>query len=173
MVVVLTIVCIGLAVKVNRANSQKAAFNSLRRFPGIISYDYQCTQSQIEPPGPAWLRDMVGVDYFADIQRVCLDGGKDLKETEMAQIGTLTHLKSLRISGPGVTDSGIAHLKNLRQLEDLALVGKGVTDAGLAHLENLSNLRRLVLSKTQVTRAGVEELRRKLPDCEIVKSPQS
>jgi hypothetical protein len=47
-----------------------------------------------------------------------------------------------------------------------------VTDAGLMHLRALAGLRELELEETQVSVAGVEDLRRALPDVEIVESVQ-
>ena len=44
-----------------------------------------------------------------------------------------------------------------------------ITDAGLVHLKGLTGLQTLNLAGTKVTDAGVAELKKALPNCEIIK----
>ena len=47
-------------------------------------------------------------------------------------------------------------------------VGPIVNDESLRHLTQLQNLQRLNLYHTFVTEAGVENLRKALPECEVI-----
>lgn len=51
----------------------------------------------------------------------------------------------------------------------LNLEVSSVTDAGLKELAQLKNLKRLVLTRTDVSDGGVEELKKALPNCEIIR----
>ena len=63
----------------------------------------------------------------------------------------------------------MAHLRGLTQLQGLFLDNTQVSDAGLAHLRGLTRLKRLYLNNSQVTDAGVNEVRKALPNVEIVR----
>ena len=54
-------------------------------------------------------------------------------------------------------------------MQTLLLQGTKVTDAGLGHLKGLTNLRTLYLFLTQITDAGIADLKKSLPNCEIIK----
>lgn len=68
-----------------------------------------------------------------------------------------------------LTDAGLVHLKALKKLRVLDLEDTAVTDGALVHLLSLKTLRMLNLRGTQVTDRGVEEIRRALPDCEVIR----
>ena len=61
------------------------------------------------------------------------------------------------------------HLEGLTNLKKLYLWDTQVTDAGLVHLVGLTNLKWLYLYGTQVTDAGLAELRKALPNCDIIR----
>jgi hypothetical protein len=144
-----------LAVRMAKARRQKEAVEAIRELGGIVLYDYNSDATvvisltrrlavlPVEPPGPAWAREILGVDFFSNVADVDMWG---------AQIGDV-------------------HLKHFRELSTLSIVDLSetqVTDAGLVHLEGLSNLTHLNLTRTRVTPEGVEKLQEALPDCEIV-----
>ena len=76
-------------------------------------------------------------------------------------------LEWLSLRRTWVGDVAIASLKDMTSLEHLDLERTRVSDRGLKSLEGLYNLRSLDLGRTKVTAAGAEELRKKLPKCEI------
>jgi len=189
-VLVCAVVCSWLAVQMQQARRQKEAVEALGHFTGCIFYDYQCSGRRWEPPGHAWLEEVLGEDFFADIEMV--SGLNDaLTDAEMEHLESLPRLRVLRMSGRGVTDAGLTHLEGLTQLRDLVLVDSHITDAGLVHLETLARLevlhlrwmpitdaglvhlkglkglRELSLHATRVTPEGVQRLRQALPECDI------
>ena len=68
-----------------------------------------------------------------------------------------------------ITDAGLVHLKGQSTLRSLNLRGTKITDAGLVHLKGLTNLQQLFLTDTQVTDTGVGDLKKALPNCNIIK----
>ncbi len=97
----------------------------------------------------------------------------DLSSTKVSDkgvevIGKAPNLKVLRLPETGITDASLDLLAGLSELESLNLYGTQVTTAGVAKLVTLPNLKRLYLWQTQVDEAGAEELRKKMPGCEIV-----
>ena len=60
------------------------------------------------------------------------------------------------------------HVGGLRRLKWLLLTGTKVSDPGMEHLKVLTELKALNLGNTHVTKEGIEELRKALPNCEII-----
>jgi len=127
------------------------------------------------------------------LQSLYLDGTA-VTDTGLAHLKDLKSLQSLYLRDTKVTDTGLAHLKDLKSLQTLDLAQcTAVTGAGLAHLKDLKSLQSLYLSntlvpdaalarlkefkslhllelyKTAVTDAGVSDLKKALPDCEILR----
>ncbi|MFC7335792.1 c-type cytochrome domain-containing protein [Haloferula chungangensis] len=97
----------------------------------------------------------------------------DLSATKVSdrgvdEIAKATKLKMLRLSETEVTDASLDKLAVLAELESLNLYGTKVTTEGVLKLATLPNLKRLYLWQTQVDEAGAEELRKEMPNCEIV-----
>jgi hypothetical protein len=186
-----------VAVRMKRTRQQDEAVEEITKFGGWALYDYQNGQfgdvrPTAEPPGPAWLRNLLGENFFATVVEVhfasplLTDRGLehlkglsqlrwlDLPGTQVTDSG-LEHLKGLKqlqilsLNDTKVTDAGLQHLKGLPQLEWLDLDGTQVTDAGLEHLKGLTHLWRLTLHRTNVTDQGENRLQRALPECEILR----
>lgn len=49
-------------------------------------------------------------------------------------------LRTLDLSGPGITDASLEHISRLRQLQTLVITQARITDAGLASLRSLDDL---------------------------------
>ena len=92
-----------------------------------------------------------------------------LTDAGLESVGTLTELGELRLNGTSVSAPGLARLKGLNKLERLHLQGcKRVGDASTAVLAVLTQLRVLDLKDTAVTAEGVAQLRKSLPQCQIL-----
>ena len=73
MLVLVAVLSVLMAWKTNQVRQQRKAIARVRELGGAVVYDYQyhyvSTKPIIEygamPPGPRWLRDLVGVDYFS------------------------------------------------------------------------------------------------------------
>ena len=165
--VVVTVFCIWLGIPVRQALDQKRAVEAIRKSGAQprISYEYQIDRSA--PPGPEWLRRLVGDDYFFTVVALELRG-PNINDSELAAIKWLTYTRWLDIDTTNVTDAGLVHLNGLTNLQRLNLIGTKVSDRGLEHLEVLTTLRWLNLSGTEVTDKGVKRLQQALPNCTIV-----
>ncbi len=183
-----------------KANQRRRAVEAIEELGGSVLYDYQVDTDgfpipNATPPGPAWFRNLVGVDFLADVINVSLwdpevyiqpvtdvdlihlkrlDEVKFvcLYETRITDAGLehlmgLTRLEWLNLSETQISDAGLVYLRGMTELDDLNLRGTQVTDAGLVHLKELADLGELDLKKTQVTNKGVKQLQQALPDCII------
>ena len=59
------------AVKMQRVRRQREAVSAIRAASGLVWYDYEVnarpTGSVPKPPGPAWMRKLLGDDCFAKV----------------------------------------------------------------------------------------------------------
>ena len=179
LVVAVSVPCCWLAVKMRDAQRQRRAVEAIRKAGGWawVGYDYEFDRfgnfppSQEQEPAPSWLRDLLGVDFFAEVEVVLLDD-TDFGDAGLQQVvGGLTNLQCLSLSKTQVTDAGLEHLKGLTNLDTLALNDTQMTDEGLAHLKGSVRLQYLYLGNTHVTDKGIEGIRTALPNCEVLESP--
>ncbi|WP_417374983.1 leucine-rich repeat domain-containing protein [Gimesia maris] len=140
-------------------------------------------QTEPQPPGPAWLRDFLGIDYFDDIIWVSAYPQADMRD--IRPLANLPHLESLEIEQSYV--SSLTPLANLKQLRCLSLIQCQITDVSpLAELTNLKylilaynpvndvkplhglkQLQFLFLNETNVSEADYQAIQKALPDCQI------
>ena len=132
---VVAFACAWFRCKMVAAERQKEAVAAIQQLDGVVMYG-------AKPPGPAWFRNLVGVDFLTDVVVV-------------------------RLNGPQITDAGLVPLHSLTRIEQLGLSRTQVNDAGLEHLKRLTKLEVLWLKDTQVTDDGIEKLRQVLPNCDI------
>lgn len=187
LLLLVTALCVALAVQVNRARAQREVADLIAKLGGKVVYDYQEAPGR-EPrwdakvPGPEWLKSRIGDDYFRRITAVY--GGKEpfsdetlkqlsrlhavrhlnlmysaISDERLRYIGRIRSLVSLALHGTNIGDEGVSHLSGLSRLRYLGLSGTHVGDAGLKHLSGLSGLEILELDETQVTDVGVAVLR--------------
>ena len=146
-----------------------------------VFFPYELGRSP--PPGPAWLRLLLGDDAFAEPKIECfgtrgnlrrleefprltrlqliLGSVEDMKE--MASLGELHHLTYLELATDYFGDAAIAHLAGLERLEELDLRGALVSDGGLRAIAGLQSLRvlrvgsrRVESDVPEITDAGME-----------------
>jgi Leucine rich repeat len=184
---VIAIACGWVARKTEQKRREREALRALAALnPGhlVFFYDYQCPPGDVfaEPPGPAWLRKLLGDDFFGSVDGISISQtaaqdaslvhlkyfpelhSVDLSETNITDLGlanleSLTQLEVLFLAGTKITDAGMAHLKDLTQLTMLNFDETGITDAGLANMIRLPQLQTLYLRETAVTDAGLKHLR--------------
>jgi hypothetical protein len=171
--------------RMEQKRKERAAVKAITKLGGNVVYDYQAEKGAA-PPGPKFLRDWLGEDFFTDIASVQIhaqDAGRDSEwlipveevtlkdshfiETGLAYLKSLPNLRTLSLSGKRITDNELTRLSGLIKLKTLSLAGADVGDAGLAKLKCLSALESLNVRKTRVSDAGVIELQKELPNCKI------
>jgi hypothetical protein len=197
--IVVAVACGWLGRRIERKRNEREAIEAILKFGGSVEYDYQLLHPfpgaswspTAEPYGPAWMRNLLGENFFSEVNGVLLyeskitdDGLVNLKwfteaqylwleEDNISDIGLvnikpLKRLYALNLALTNVGDAGLENLIGMDELRELCLKATKVTNAGLVHLKRLGRLHYLDLSKTRVTDAGVRDLQKALPNCKIV-----
>ena len=143
--------------KIEQKRIERDAVAAIVEFGGEAHYDYERVYGA-KPPGPEWLRKLLGENFFSEVVAV------DLRESRDADVGLvnvkeLPRLDWLFVAGSKATDAGLVNIQGLTQLQTLSLMNTQVTDAGLVDLKTLTGLRRVNLVATKVTDAGLECLK--------------
>jgi hypothetical protein len=183
------IACAWLAHRMERKRREREAVEAIVKLRGLVLYDFQMVKGGA-PPGPDWLRSLLGENFFSDVTMAGMYG-TNLTDTDMANVEAWPRLRDLNLVATRITDAGLVHLKGLTELRSLSLAVTNVsdaglenleglpqlgilnlyqtkvTDAGLVHLKRMTQLKGLSLAFTAVTDAGVEELQKALPRCRI------
>jgi len=133
----------GVAKRIERKRRELDAVMAIRKVGGSVRYDYQSDKAAA-PPGPKWLRNMLGENIFSEVD-------------------------SVDIFGNGASDSDLEHVAALTRLKMLHVWGARVTDAGVKHLKGLTQLQVLFLDGTNVSNAAVDDIQKALPNCEIIR----
>ncbi len=140
-----------LAVEMKKAREQEWVADEIAEIPRVagqpvVLFDWQFDASgfveDAQPPGPRWLRELLGYHFLSDV---------------------------VWESSVEFDDAKLEHLKGLTQLKVLILSGSRVTDAGLQYLTGLGQLQELYLQDTDLTDAGVTKLQQALPNCKITR----
>ena len=144
-------VCCGwMGRRIEQKRNEREAVEAISKLGGEVMYD-----SGAAPPGPNWLRRLLGEHFFSKVDQVTLH---HVTDEELTCLDELPDLVSVDLEGASITDVGLSHLRGLTRLENLDLRGTKVTDAGMANLLSLSNLRYLKLQGTSVTDEGRQPL---------------
>jgi hypothetical protein len=168
LVVAFAVPCSWLAAKKRQSVRQREAVAAILHLGGRVMYDFEYpppapgeTSSRvIEPPGPAWLRNLLGINFLAAVVQVTLDSGSRgrFTDADMRHVQALTGLQDLILDNTGVSDLGLEQLTGLSRLRKLWLSGARFTDAGMECLSRLQGLEELYLWGTQLTDAGLQSL---------------
>ncbi len=159
LLLVSAIPCCWFAEKRRQASSQLEAFKVFRAFPGIIRYDFEMSSEKAANRVTSQLIDVLGNDFFADLERVCLGSTQEFTDKEMAFVQFTRGLHSLSLNGAAISNDGVTYLQGLHELEHLSLSRTQLTDVGLEPLETIITLQRLYLMKTAISDAGLVHLR--------------
>jgi len=193
LLIVVTVFCVWMGITAKRARDQQQAVEAILAAGGVVNYEHQLDRS--DPPGPVWLRQLIGDEYFFSVNFVSFHKG-EVDDATMAAVSRLTGLTNLLLQGANITDAqlvhlkgltnliqldlsktqvtdvGMVHLKSMTNLGVLKLISTKITNSGLMHLKGLTNLKDLRLYNTQVTDEGIKKLQQALPNCYITRHLQ-
>ncbi len=148
---------------VRSARIQREAVAAIENAGGRVAYDWEWSNGNHfpggKPWGPGWLVDLIGLDYFGHVTLVVINFSPKVSVATTEQIGRLTRLECLNLTGSSAGDAELAHVQALTNLRFLLLGDTQVTDSGLVHLKGIANLSLLSLYRTQVTDAGLAQLK--------------
>jgi len=127
LVTICAILCSWFACRMLKAERQRKAVKAINDMGAMVIYDYEYTSLDNPllpgPPGPTWFRDLVGVDFVADVVEVSFSTmGVDLYPYEPSygevtdawvqeHIPCLTRLETLRLHDTRVTEDGVKKLQ--------------------------------------------------------------
>ncbi len=151
-----------MAVEMKKAERQMRAARRIVSMGGQISSDWELYQDgasipNAKPPGPNWLRNLLGEYFFSGIVHVTLRAGP-VAESDLKYIEALAQLRMMQFYHNPITDDRLKYFTGLSELETLYLNYTMVTDAGLGQLRRLPKLRVLVIGNTRITDAGLAML---------------
>lgn len=126
---------------VHRARQQQFAIQAIEDLGATVMYRFE-RLGETEPPGPHWLRKLIGDEFFVTVVDVAF-------------------------WNPNTTDEDLKLIEPCQQIESIWLEETQVTDEGLKFLQRFSNLEYVGVYKTKVTRDGVTQLWWELPACWI------
>jgi len=183
LLVLFTLLAIWVGIIANRARQQRRIVNALSQYPNaMIMYDYQWDLSAggeipkarplSPPPGPLWLRNWLGDEYFVTVIGVFLTGDWNRNSDQPARatlepIGDLPSLRVLSLEKSSITDADLAAIAGQTNLTYLWLDDTAISDAGLVHLRRMRKLKYLYIRNSNVTDAGIDALKRDLPNSRI------
>ena len=89
LLIVMTLFCVGIAWKMNRVRTIQCAVAEVQRLGGVVTYVHELGAAPpVEPPGPKWLRRIVGDDFFEEVDQIQIDNDQANDDT-LAMIATL------------------------------------------------------------------------------------
>ncbi|MGA2254797.1 MAG: hypothetical protein ABSG53_09060 [Thermoguttaceae bacterium] len=162
MAVAVAITSSWFGAEMRQAKEQRKKVETFNRLTGDANYDWQVDRHgnrlpNAQPSQPAWLRDLLGDDFFAEVVSVHATYRGD---AEVVQLKAWKHLRILSLTKTDLTDTGLACIAGLSQLQNLCFSSKRVTDAGLAHIPRLTKLETLCFANTEVTDGGLAHIAR-------------
>jgi Leucine-rich repeat (LRR) protein len=172
----LIILIIGLllgfvAARVNRARVQRETLSAIKVLNAYVLFDHQIDARgkydprASRPPGPRWLQNLIGPEYFQTIYTVRINrnfvGGRDPALRPSLLMG-LHDLRSLYLTHNQVTDDDLRYLESMPHLLRLSLMSSpNVGDGVSRRIESLTELEELYLSGTRLTDFGLTAVRGK------------
>lgn len=143
LLLLVVVIAVPLGWKVNRARNQRVVVQELKKLNARIKYDYELSDAQ---PGPQWLIDRFGKEYFVEVQQLTV-GGPQVNDETISLIARLPEVEWVGLRPASeITDEGLAHFAGMQNLEGVDLFSDRITGAGLVHLTGLRRLKSLAVS---------------------------
>jgi hypothetical protein len=160
-----TVLGVWLGLVSRAAHRQQSAVAAISRSGGNCVYDYHIgvyddhigeMNAPAQPPGPKWLVDWIGVDYFASVVRVVFRGHEWPAEG-LAQIKQLDSLQALAVCCETSPDN-VEVFRSLPGVSELSFMYVTQCDALLAAVATMPDVERLTLVNCEASRAGLQSL---------------
>jgi hypothetical protein len=144
--------------------TQDDLVDAVKRMGGTAGYDMA-----VPAPRPVSLVDLHHTRVSdADLEELRLLAprlksltlsGTGITDAGMRSAGAIPTLQTLLLNETHISDAGLEQLQRLTELRQLGLYHTRVTDAGLAYLKGMSNLNELWLSGSAITDQGLMQLK--------------
>jgi hypothetical protein len=164
-----TVLCIWLGLKVNEALRQKRAVEALEALGAQIAYAHQRVKNgfdtKIDLNVPSWARAVLGDDFFRTVTSVSFlprfteDRNETLPysitDNDLACLADLPWLEQFFVVDAPISDAGVAHLANPDRLLRFVAVSTHIGDATLKRLALATRLDRIQVDDTRITDEGL------------------
>ena len=127
--------------ELDQRRREQATIVWVEEMGGSVGYDYEDATNNSTPPGPAWLREIVGIDFLSDVDQVNCSGVTAL--VDVSHLDTLTELRWLFLDRTSVRN--LTPLATLKNLAYLSLYETPISEEDLAKL-NAAQPHCLILS---------------------------
>ena len=162
--VLMTLLCIGMAFWTHRARQQKRIVDQIRLSGGHVEYDYLTvspvvlgpTARKLRPlsPVPQWLMHWLGEDFFHTVMSAHI-----ADPDEVRLVDRLWFLREL--SARNANDGDIQHLSRLHLIEELSLGNSpNLTDDSMDLIAEMPSLQKLTLDGTNLSATAVASIAR-------------
>lgn len=145
----IALVALLLGVQVQQAQRQRRAVARLEQLGASIRYDYQDGDLQADPPGPEWLRSILGIHYFATADFVFFHG-QTIRDDDLQVVQELPNVKQVNLSQCSATGASLVHLQDLPKLVCIGLGGANATDEALGQIRGMTQLEVLSINLGQI-----------------------
>lgn len=165
-------VALALAGAAWKVRDQRETKEMVLNHDGVFFYEFEpqtTTRYERKTWVPAWLRQIIGEDFFHDVTYVRIEG-PHFGDAELERLKAFDRIESLGIVQTAITDAGLRHLRGRKALKGLWLDGNWIGDAGIDNLgpETLPQLGLLGITQTLVSAAKVAEIKRRFPKLLII-----
>ena len=153
------VACSWFAVKMEQARKRGEAVVEILAMGGSVTYDYNTPSSggsapKAQPPGPQWLRDFLGIDFFSDVTAV--------RYPNEVKVNFLPKTENLTVDSfinKDTVDAGLKDIKRFTKLRQLSLCGANINNSTLEAIKGMTQLRELNLANSLISDFGLEEIR--------------
>jgi hypothetical protein len=164
LVVTLFGLCLGW--KFGEAREQRHAVAELLRMQIGVDYDYPNQHLGVEPPEPAWLIKLLGVDFFHDVVGVnntrFLNGDYDEKLDRTPAFRAFARLPKLRMINLAqlpVNDDDLRQLAGLSKLHVVwFLAPSTATGAGFEGWRSRETMESILLGSSPISDGGIQQI---------------
>ena len=158
LLLVMTVACIWLGVRTNRANLQRKVVKAVQEAGGEVLYEHeQSTRNGSVRLEPGLLEKLLGIDFSHSVVQVRLPENTQGVDDLLPDICRLPNLAKLIVGGD-VSDTGTKHLSRCSNLTHFIACDTGISDATLKVLGEVRSLRYLDLATTKITNNGLKHL---------------
>ena len=101
-----------LGKKIERKRNERDAVAVILKLGGIVMYEYQTMPGAPppQPPGPAWLRSLLGENFFSEVDFVAL---QHLSEPKPDRRTELNQVYGMNLNGKYVAEAEMERLEGL------------------------------------------------------------
>ncbi len=173
LLIAMTVWCVWAGIASNRANRQQRAVDAFLQRNAAISYSYQerpdpdpastfgvSYRYDVEPPGPRWLRRVIGDKYFVTPVSLRVSDAAVVTEGAWPLIGDLRHLERLTVGNLRLSNRELASLRRLPRLKLLTFDKDSISPAeGSPDFEFLSRMQQLEVFSIGAAQFGDAQLK--------------